>query len=219
MGEISGRGSDFDELPVSSVVYMGRGSFRMEAVHTPEPVATGVVQPIAGAVTAPLHGEPRAGANGNERVGAAHPRSLFGSQIDVPLLAAPMGSAAFHAPVVSLSGAALGALCGAVLLSGIVVGTAARHLFASPAPTAVVAASAVVATTPVAAPAVAATTPAAPISPVAETLRSSRTPDVSVPAPATIRARTKAPAKPAAAPARKAADPPAPKPWVDPWAS
>ena len=215
-GETWGSGqeldSSFDDIPVSSVVYMGRGSFRMEV--TPEPVRTGVVQPIQstlGAVTAPLHAKPREDSDGNARFGAKRPRSLFGSQVDVPLLAAPMGAAGFHAPPsISISRATLATLGGAVLLCGIIVGTAARHLWASPAPTAVVAPTSVAV---VPAPVVAPSVPAAPAAELQPEV-------VTVPAPVTIRARVKTAVKPTVAPARKPEEPsPAPKQWVDPWAS
>ncbi|HVU51114.1 MAG TPA: hypothetical protein VHL80_10535 [Polyangia bacterium] len=208
---------------MSSVVYMGRGSFRMEV--TPEPMRLGVVQPVAGAVTAPLHAKPRGGSDGN--TGAPRPRSLFGSQVDVPLLAAPLGAPTFHAPQVSLTRATLATLCGIVLLCGIVVGTAVRHLVSSPAPTAVAAAPAAPA------PAAAAVTLvpiASPSVPIVEIAPSPRPSVVSAPAPVTVRPpRPKAHAKPAAAPAREPEAPAAParepeapaapKPWVDPWAS
>ena len=213
-GETWGRAqeldSSFDDIPVSSVVYMGRGSFRMEV--TPEPLRTGVVQPIASAVTAPLHAKPREDSDGNARLGARRPRSLFGSQVDVPLLAAPVGAPGFQAPPsISISRATLATLGGAVLLCGIIVGTAARHLWASPAPTAVVVPTSVaVVPAPVVAPSVPVAAPAAAPQPEV----------VTVPAPVTIRARAKTAVKPAVAPARKTVEPsPAPKQWVDPWAS
>ena len=108
----------------------------------------------------------------------------------------------------TLSRGLLGTLCGLVLLCGIVVGTAARHLFASPAPLAVVAV-----------PAVAATTAPALVAPSIVALRTlpiaappAPPPVVAVPAPVTIHVRTKAVAKAAPAPIA------APKAWVDPWA-
>jgi hypothetical protein len=233
MGEIQGGGQrfdgvregDLDDADVSSVIYMGRGSFRMEAVRTPEPELLGVVQPVTGSVTAPLHTKPREGSIGNAR--APRPRSLFGSQIDIPLLSAPIGTASFHGPVVSLSRPILATLFGAVLLCGIVVGTAARHLWATPRTGAVVTIP-VVPTSPQAAAApVRVPTPApatAPGVPAVDVTASSVPALVVIPAPSTIRARIKAPAKPPA-PARKPAaepeqaTPAAQKPWVDPWAS
>jgi len=218
LGENLGRGNDlesnFDDIPVSSVVYMGRGSFRMEV--TPEPVRTGIVQPITAVVTAPLHAKAREDSDGNARVGAKRPRSLFGSQVDVPVLAAPMGLPGlpgFPAPAgVSLSRATLATLGGAVLLCGIIVGTAARHLWSQPAPIAVVA------TTPVAA--VAPAPVAAPSVPAVAPIVEPQLPVVAVPAPVTIRSRARTAVKPIVAPARKPEEPsPAPKQWVDPWAS
>jgi hypothetical protein len=226
-GEISGRGqdfrheleSDFEDVEVSSVIYVGRGSFRMEV--TPEPVRLGVVQPVPEIVTAPLHAKPRKGSDGN--AGPPRPRSLFGSHVDVPLLAAPMGAPGLHAAGVSLSRATLATLCGALLLCGIVVGTAARHLWSPPATTIPVTAApattapvttvpvaaspvASVAIEPVAAPHALGVGPAAPAAPAV------------VPATAAIRARPRPAAKPAAPAQKPAAATPA-KPWVDPWAS
>jgi hypothetical protein len=137
-GENTGDGIDFDALPMGSVIYMGRGSFRMEAVAlTPEPeLEAGVVQPIATAVvTAPLHATPSTrGARPVREQDVEGPsvRPLFGSQVDVPVLAAPTGAVGLTAPSVALSRAMLATLGGLVLLCGIVVGTAARHLFAGP---------------------------------------------------------------------------------------
>jgi hypothetical protein len=174
---------------------------------TPEPVRTGVVQSVAGAVTAPLHAKPREDSDGNTN----RPRSLFGSQVDVPLLAAPMGAPGFHAPPsISISRATLATLGGAVLLCGIVVGTAARHLWSSHAPIAVVAPTAV---------AVAPAATSAPAVPVAAPAAEPQPEVVTVPAPVTIRARVKTAVKSAVAPAHKPAAPAAPKEWVDPWAS
>jgi hypothetical protein len=214
LGEISGRGqdfrheleSDFEDVEVSSVIYVGRGSFRMEV--TPEPVRLGVVQPVTGIVTAPLHAKAREGSDGS--AGPPRPRSLFGSQVDVPLLAAPMGAPGFHAPGVSLSRVTLATLCGALLLCGIVVGTAARHLWSPPATTANV-------TTPPATTAPVAASPVASVAiePVAAPAAKPVPPVPAAPAP---RAKLK-PAAKAAATAQKASAPAAPKPWVDPWAS
>jgi hypothetical protein len=219
MGELPGSGTDLEGLPVGSIIYMGRGSFRMEAVALggeAEP-AMGVVQPVTGAVTAPLHAAPRAAPLGNASEPTARVRSLFSSQIDVPVLAAPLGSAGFRAPVVALSRPLLVTLGGLVLLCGVVVGTAARHLLASPAPLAVVAApAAAAALAPPIAAAIAPTVVTAPPPP----------PVVALPVPTMIRVRTKAATKTSAttstkpaAPARDEATTAAPKAWVDPWAS
>jgi hypothetical protein len=210
------RGREFDELPMSSVVYVGRGSFRMEAIAL-APVLEpelGVVQPMVGAATAPLHAT--AVPEHDEARQAPGLRPLFGSQVDVPVLVAPTGSAALRVPVVNvvtLSRAMLATLGGLVLVCGIVVGTAARHLLASPAPLAVVAAPAMA--TPVAAAALV----EPPSAPVADTAPPSPPPLVAVPAPVTIRARDKPVAKVAAARvARAATGRPQAKRWVDPWA-
>lgn len=212
MGETatSGGGSDFDEHPVASVIHMGRGSFRMEAIALEPELEPGTVQAMTGTVTAPMH------ATAQDRHDMRHavderpsPRPLFGSQVDVPVLAAPTGAVSLHAPVVSLSRAMLATVCGLVLVCGIVVGTAARHLLASPAPLAApVAALAVPVIAP--APRPAATAASATLVEVA-----APEPVVEVPAPVTIRARAKLAAAPAPV-ARKAAA--KPKAWVDPWA-
>jgi hypothetical protein len=214
--EMGGSGIDDDEVPMSSVVYMGRGSFRMEAVALDGAPQLGVVQAVTGSVTAPLHAAPRKDRDrnsGSNPDGAPALRALFSSQVDVPVLAAPTGSVNLRAPVVTLSRGLLTVLCGLVLLCGIVVGTAARHLFASPAPLAVVAVPAVAAPT---APALVPPAPpqivALPSLPAADTVPPSP-PVVAVAAPVTIHVRTKAVvAKAAPAPIAM------PKTWVDPWA-
>jgi hypothetical protein len=203
--------SSFDDIPVSSVIYIGRGSFRMEAVAV-EP--DGVVQAVEPGVTAPLHARPREVAEGN--TSARRPRSLFGSQIDVPLLAAPIGSAGFHAPGVTLTRGMLATLGGAVLLSGILVGTAARHLFASPpAPTPFAAA-------PVRTPTPPAPTLTAPAVMVPAPIAAAPASIAPAPVAAAIHARPRAVAKPTVASARKLEEPATAtataKPWVDPWA-
>jgi hypothetical protein len=246
-GENTGTGVDFEEHPMTSVVYMGRGSFRMEAVAlTPEPELVsnrGVVQRMDGVVTAPLHA-PRARAPMDDDASRRGPdlRALFGSQDAVPLLAAPTGSVSLRAaPAVTLSRATLAALGGLVLLCGIVVGTAARHLLAAPAPLATVAAPEVstpapapvkiqpiivlaatpapTAPPPVAAPVattpVPAPLPRAPLPPPVAT-----TPVAPPPARATVPKHASTPAKrePVAVAPPPAAKP-AQKPWVDPWAN
>jgi len=198
----------FDDLPVSSVVYIGRGSFRMEAVALEPELEPGTVQPIAGIVTAPLHATP---ANDlAEAAAAPHAvRALFSSQLSVPMLAAPTGSARFQAPAVTISRAMLATLAAVVLLCGVVVGTAARHLFASPAPLAVAPASPAVA-----APVVA---PAPSIVPVVEAQPAAAL----TLTPTLTKVRVHAPPAPRVlAPMRRAAPEPtqAKKAWVDPWA-
>ncbi|HEX4404202.1 MAG TPA: hypothetical protein VH560_05205 [Polyangia bacterium] len=137
---------------MSSIVYMGRGSFRMEAVAVDNENDNelerreGVVQPLAGVVvTAPMHAGERGrhAQDSTTSTGtwqAPDLRPLFSSQIDVPLLAAPTGSAGFSTPPISISRVALVALGGVVLLCGVVIGTAVRHLLASPAAMATVSA-------------------------------------------------------------------------------
>lgn len=126
-------------LPMSSIVYVGRGSFRMEAVAIEAELERrqGVVQPMEGVVTAPLHATARASRDEGRRTSmswrAPSLQPLFGSQVDLPLLAAPTGSVSLPGTFVTISRAALAALGGVVLLCGVVIGTAVRHLLASPA--------------------------------------------------------------------------------------
>jgi hypothetical protein len=218
LGESTGRDMGFEDAGIGSVIYMGRGSFRMEAVMV-EPDSDGqlgIVQPVRPTVTAPLHTPPP------ERIAddewrAPSVRSLFSSQVEVPRLAAPTGSVSLSVPAVALSRAMLVTLGGLVLLCGVVVGTAARHLLASPAPLVVAAAPAPL---------------AIPTAPTVETVPPSPPPTVAVPAPITIRAHGKPLSRavvPRPAP-RVAVDPsteapPVPdeaprpsRPWVDPWA-
>jgi hypothetical protein len=222
MGETQGSGIDFDDHPMGSVVYMGRGSFRMEAIALEPVSARGVVQPMMGIVTAPLHTTPFARRNedaADDDSPRHRPRALFGSQVDVPLLAAPTGSVSLRAaPAVTLSRATLGALGALVLLCGIVVGTAARHLLASPAPLTTVAAPAAPVSAPVPVkvePSVAAELTPAPLAATAST------PANVVPSPVTVRARPSVAVKRAPAPAARvlAPKPASNKPWVDPWAN
>jgi hypothetical protein len=220
-GEKMGSGADIDGLPMGSVIYMGRGSFRMEAValEAEDEAARGVVQPVTGIVTAPLHAPTRAEPTGNASERAPRVRSLFGSQADVPLLAAPVGSASWRAePAVTLSRPMLATLGGVILLCGIVVGTAVRHLVASPAPLSLVAVPTIAAAPSaviVGAPPIAAvSTPEIVTAPPPP-------PVVALPVPMMIRARTKPAPKPTATKATgpsESAQAPA-KPWVDPWAS
>jgi len=245
-GENKGTGVDFEEHPMTSVVYMGRGSFRMEAVAlAPEPALVsnrGVVQRMDGVGTAPLH-TPRARDTKDDDASRRGPdlRALFGSQDAVPLLAAPTGSVSLRAaPAVTLSRATLGGLGALVLLCGIVVGTAARHLLAAPAPLATVAAPEVPTPTPapvkiqptiVLAATPAPTAPPPVAAPVATTPVPTPLPRAPLPPPLTTtpvapsparatvpkHASTAAKREPVAAapPAAK----PAQKPWVDPWAN
>ncbi|HTA20597.1 MAG TPA: hypothetical protein VK989_14995, partial [Polyangia bacterium] len=91
MGESNGGQSDLDGLPMSSIVYMGRGSFRMEAVaiDTELERREGVVQPLAGVVvTAPMHAGERGRHEQDSTTStgtwqAPDLRPLFSSQVDV----------------------------------------------------------------------------------------------------------------------------------------
>jgi hypothetical protein len=246
MGENQGRETELDDLPMSSVVYMGRGSFRMEAVALDPGQELGVVQPIEntrGIVTAPLHTPPPERLQTAERERPRHdPRALFSSQVDVPVLAAPSGAVSLHTPAVTLTRAMLVTLCGLVLLCGVVVGTAARHLLASPAPLAVVAAPPAAAA-PVIIPTIQAVaavgapsmvTPPSTLASVPASAVPAPAPVVTLPLPVAIRARVKvatAPNVPIAVVARKLTPkvttkvatttqdaPTVSKPWVDPWA-
>jgi hypothetical protein len=170
MGESNGGQSDLDGLPMSSIVYMGRGSFRMEAVAVDAELERreGVVQPLAGVVvTAPMHAGERGRREEDSTTStgtwqAPDLRPLFSSQVDVPMLAAPTGSAGFAATPISISRIALVALGGVVLLCGVVIGTAVRHLLASPAAISTVSVPApTLAATPIAAPIIEAQAPAA----------------------------------------------------------
>jgi hypothetical protein len=212
---------------MSSVVYVGRKSFRMEAVALEPELARelGIVQPIVsetGIVTAPLHAPSRRHREEAEDGGAPPLRSLFSSQVSIPLLAAPSVAVGnVGSPRVTLTRASLVTLGALVLLCGIVVGTAARHLLAAPKPLSVVAAPAVAAP----APSVVTRAMSVPAAPSAETSPPSPPPTPTAPAPVAIHEHVKtAPSairkRPttveAAAPTEETV--PAPKAWVDPWA-
>jgi hypothetical protein len=226
---VEGSGHEADDLPMGSVVYVGRKSFRMEAVALEPELARelGIVQPIAsqsGIVTAPLHAPSRR----EDDDGVPPLRSLFSSHVSVPLLAAPSGAVGVGnvgSPRVTFTRASLATTGALVLLCGVVVGTAARHLLAPPKPLAVVSA-------PAPMPAMAAPralpVPAAPISavPSVETAPPSPPPAPAAPAPVTIRAHVKAAPSPIrkrpttieASTSTDADSASAPKAWVDPWA-
>jgi hypothetical protein len=216
LGENLGGQSDTDGLPMSSVVYVGRGSFRMEAVAIDAEFERrqGVVQPMTAAVTAPLHAPARTRTSVSAGWRAPALRPLFGSQADVPLLAAPTGAVGVAGTEVSISRAALAALSGVVLLCGVVIGTAVRHLLASPAAVTTVSAPARAPTllakvelAPTVVPVAATAPPAAPSSivqrPTAIAIHARPKPAVKRPPVETVR---KAPVKPIASP------------WVDPFA-
>ncbi len=233
MGESNEGQSDLEGLPMSSIVYVGRGSFRMEAIAVEAELERrqGVVQPMTGAVTAPLHAGARRedGRTTSMSWKAPDLRPLFGSQVDVPLLAAPTGSASFPGTAVSISRVALAALGGVVLLCGVVIGTATRHLLASPAaittvpaPVArvelpVVAAPVAAAPTPVtAAIVVAPVAPVAPVTPIAPVAPAAI---VSPKPPVAVRAHVKPAVKRVPVePAPKAPVKAIASHWVDPFA-
>jgi hypothetical protein len=212
MGENLGGQNDTDGLAMSSVVYVGRGSFRMEAVAIDAEVERrqGVVQPTTAAVTEPLHAPARTRTSVSAGWRAPALRPLFGSQVDVPLLAAPTGAVDMPGTEVSISRAALAALGGVVLLCGVVIGTAVRHLLASPA-----AVTTVLAPTPPARVERAPTVLPATASPIAPPAPSAI---VQLPAAVTIRARPKAVKRPPVETVRKAPVKAVASPWVDPFA-
>src|SRR5215831_12197905 len=88
------RGIRLEDLPTGSVVYVGNGAFRMEPVGSDGGFGDleGVVQPMTGIVTAPYHGHAPGENTGVDRLPvsasfkAPELPSLFGSQVDVPLL-------------------------------------------------------------------------------------------------------------------------------------
>jgi hypothetical protein len=201
----------------------------MEAVALEPELARqlGIVQPIAsetGIVTAPLHAPSRSKREQAEAGGAPPLRSLFSSQVSIPLLAAPSGAVGVGnvgSPRVTLTRASLVTLGALVLLCGIVVGTAARHLLAAPKPLSVVAAPVMGAP----APDVVTRAPSIPAAPSVETPPPVPPPARTVPAPVTMHEHVKA--APSAirkrpttieAPAATEEAVVAPKAWVDPWA-
>src|SRR5262252_4526282 len=134
-GEGTQRGINLEDLPMGSVVYVGRGAFRMEAVGPDGLIADldGVVQPVTATVTAPYHGHAPGENTGVDRLTisatfrAPDLPSLFGSQVDVPLLAAPTGAVAPARPTVALPRIALAALGAIVFGCGAVIGAAAMR--------------------------------------------------------------------------------------------
>ena len=124
-----------DELPMGSVVYVGRGSFRMEAISIADEdvneEALGIAQPITSVVTAPRSRWSRATpwtvADQTRTSGewqGPRPVALFGSQDDMPVLAAPpTGSGRTKRPrLVLLPQAALLGLGSAVFACGLLAG-------------------------------------------------------------------------------------------------
>jgi hypothetical protein len=231
MGDVRGRRrrqtdlqADREDGSISSVVYLGRGSFRMEAVALDPERATGIVQPMLGAVTAPLH-RTQVEELDDQDAHAPHLRALFSSQTNVPILAAPTGSASLHVPVVAVSPALLATLGGLVLLCGIIVGTASRHLLALPAPLALAATpspeAAPLPASPasIAPPATAVPIPPPPEAPAMVTTRVRARPIARHPQEPTEASPAKVwPAKPKTGPAKPKTGPAKPKTWIDPWA-
>jgi len=206
-GERRGRVLGFEGLPIESVVYVGRQSFRME----PAAFEDGVVQAAPLVSTAPYGIDARdegrviiqldrAVSSGSWR--APSLPSLFESAADVgvPRLAAPVGEASpGQRRVLTVSRAALVAIGALVFASGLATASLVLQPRASAPPP-----------PPVALPIVAepVASPVAPI-PVAE------------PAPATIQLAAPIKVRAAKKPTRRAPAP-APKPathaWVDPFA-
>jgi hypothetical protein len=187
----------------------------MEAVGLGE--AEGVVQPVQRVATAPYHtkAKPPGENTGVDRLPvsatfrAPDLPSLFGSQVDVPVLAAPTAvPPARQVTTVNLPRRALAALAAMVFVCGIVIGALARR---PAAPVAVAPAAPAVAPAPKAA--------APQVPPVDEAAGPDFAPPIiTVPAPVKILA-TKKVAAHRAAPAPKVEVEPAPaKPWVDPFA-
>jgi hypothetical protein len=192
MGEPEGRGIILEDLPTGSIVYVGRGSFRMEAISVADDLARGVVQPVASVATAPYHDGPRpsgesSGVEALDRAPSSASwrapdlRPLFGSQVDVPLLSAPTGALPEREGIVLLSRAAIAAMGALIFACGLLAGAAAWHRPRTS-----------VALTPVAPPPVALPPepqPATPSTPAAPEPRLVAPPTVAVPEPVTIVAR------------------------------
>jgi hypothetical protein len=208
-GEQAGRGIDLETLPAGSIVYVSRGSFRMEAVGSDGAIMgqDGVVQPMTGMVTAPYGRRPDGENTGVDRLPvsatfrAPDPGSLFGSQVDVPVLAAPTGTGTPRRPAsVRLPGFALAVLGGALFACGFILGETALR----PEP-------------PAAHPEVV-SLPAAPAEPApAARPEELAVPVIAVAAPVKVIARKRPAARPVV-PAPPRAEHAAPAPWVDPFA-
>jgi hypothetical protein len=217
LGEEARRGISLEDLPMGSVVYVGRGAFRMEAVGPDGLIADldGVVQPVTGMVTAPYGHAP------GERIGAARAPAvgafrapdlppLFGSQTDVPVLAAPIGTLELPSPrAVTMPRAAFAALGAVVFACGLVIGGAALRPARAPASEV----HAVQAVQPAPAPVAAAP---ATVEPAPEPDVPPRT-TIALPEPVRIAIPRHVAARRAVV-ADKAAPPPPAKPWVDPFA-
>jgi len=215
-----------EDVAMSSVVYLGRGSFRMEAV-VEDADDDGAPREVTGIVTSPYRtrGEGRADEvfsrldeDATEIMARARagrwradvpslPDPLFGSQTKVPLLTAPTGHALPRGPRrLSLSRGALAAAGAMMFAGGLGAGAAAWHAAGStarpsaPTPPAPVAAPREVAAKP--AQMRAAPTPAAMAPSVIE-----------LPEPILVRVHNKPAAVSANAGTRRA-----PAVWVDPFA-
>jgi hypothetical protein len=158
MGDRRGRSISLESLPTGSVVYVGRDSFRMETVNLEDDDRLGIVQAMPVVTTAPYgidaRDEGRVIIELDRAVSSASWRapaldSLFGSQTEVPRLAAPTGQASLAAPAaLSLSRAAIAGMAALVFMGGL----ATASLTLQPREAAHAAAPAVIAT-PVAIPA------------------------------------------------------------------
>jgi hypothetical protein len=207
-GEVQG-GFSLEDLPTGSVVYVSRGSFRMEAVGDGE--AEGVVQAVARVATAPYHGGGTGENTGVDRLPvsatfhAPDLPSLFGTDGEVPILAAPTTRPTARTRTGDLSRAALATLAAlgvVVFACGVLFGAVAMRPARPAAPMPSVAVAPVAPVAPVTLVQIAA--PAEPAPAI-----------IPLPAPVTITARKKVVARHVdAAPAAPAA----PKLWVDPFA-
>jgi hypothetical protein len=153
LGRFTEGGISLEDLPMGSVVYVGRGSFRMEAWPAANDSEHAIVeaapQPVVGVVTAPYEVTPPVityvGHPGDSARDAllscapaepAMPAALFGSQVDVPLLPPPTGEVTVvHRHGVRISRAALGGWGALLFACGVAISGGLHHLLApGPAP-------------------------------------------------------------------------------------
>lgn len=236
-GDRRGRSISLESLPTGSVVYVGRESFRMETVDLGDDGLQGIVQAMPAVTTAPYGIDARgegsviidldAGRDLDRAVSSASWRapaldSLFGSQDEITMLAAPTGQATLPAPAaLELSRAAIAAMMGLVFLGGLATASLVLQPRAAERSPVIAAAPVVVATPveitaksePTAEP-VAAAEPQPEAEPEPATVAEPTT--IQVAAPVRIRAERKAP-RVVAPPATVAVQAPA-APWVDPFA-
>lgn len=239
MGDRRGRSFSLESMPTGSVVYVGRGSFRMETVDFGDDGAQGIVQAAPIVTTSPYGIDAgreervvvdlsqdldRAVSSASWRAPALD--SLFGSQDEVTMLVAPTGPASMppqEAPAgLQMSRAALAGVV-ALFFTG---GLATASLTLQPRVTARGAAPVIVQTPfrvtaevePVAAPAAAPEAEPAVAEPAAE--GAAETTTIQVAAPVKIRVQKKATQVVAAAtpPATSAGVETAGAKWVDPFA-